>query len=222
VVTYENSSQIYKDFVAAFGNQYRYGAVTGGWARDTRDSLIVTTEGLLTRFTAELAGGGLQYYRLGVNQQVYLPLTRGLTLLLNADFGYASGTGNKPLPFFKNYYAGGPGTVRGYQDYSLGPRDSLGNTLGGTRRVIGNVELLFPVPGAARDNSLRLGAFIDAGQVYGDGEPVDLSEMRYSAGLALAWSSPLGPLRLSYATPLNERPGIDRVQRLQFRFGTAF
>jgi outer membrane protein insertion porin family len=222
VVTYENSSQIYKDFVAAFGNQYRYGAVTGGWARDTRDSLIVTTDGLLTRFTTEVAGGGLQYYRLGFNQQVYWPLSRTLTLLLNADFGYASGTGNKPLPFFKNYYAGGPGSVRGYQDYSLGPRDSLGNSLGGTRRVIGNVELLFPMPGAAQDKSLRLGAFIDGGQVYGDGEPVNLSEMRFSAGLALAWSSPLGPLRLSYATPLNERAGIDRVQRLQLKFGTAF
>jgi len=222
VITYPNSSQIYKDFVAAFGNQYRYGAVTGAWARDTRDSLIVTTDGLLTRFTTEVAGGGLQYYRLGVNQQVYVPLSRNLTLLLNADFGYASGSGNKPLPFFKNYYAGGPGSVRGYQDFSLGPRDSLGNSLGGTRRVIGNAELLFPMPGAAQDKSLRLGAFIDAGQVYGDGEPVDLSEMRYSAGIALAWASPLGPLRLSYATPLNERAGIDRVQRLQLKFGTAF
>jgi outer membrane protein insertion porin family len=112
--------------------------------------------------------------------------------------------------------------VRGYQDFSLGPRDALGNSLGGTRRVIANMELLFPLPGAAQDKSLRLGAFIDAGQVYGADEPVDLSEMRYSAGIGLAWASPLGPLRLSYATPLNERSGFDRVQRLQFKFGTAF
>lgn len=222
VLTFDNSSAIYKDFVAAFGNKYRYGAFTAGWARDTRDSLIVTTDGLLTRFTTELAGGDLQYYRLGVNQQIYWPLSRNLTLLLNADLGYASGTGGKPLPFFKNYYAGGPGTVRGYQDFSLGPRDSLGNSLGGTRRVVGNVELLFPMPGATQDKSLRLGVFVDAGQVYGEGEPVDLAELRYSAGIALAWASPLGPLRLSYATPLNERAGFDRVQRLQLKFGTAF
>jgi outer membrane protein insertion porin family len=222
VITFANSSAIYKDFVAAFGNKYRYGAFTAGWARDSRDSLIVTTDGLLTRFSTELAGGDLQYYRLGVNQQIYWPLNRNLTLFLNADVGYASGTGGKPLPFFKNYYAGGPGTVRGYQDFSLGPRDSLGNSLGGTRRVVGNVELLFPMPGAAQDKSLRLGAFVDAGQVYGEGEPVDLAELRYSAGIALAWASPLGPLRLSYATPLNERAGFDRVQRLQLKFGTAF
>ena len=222
VFTFENSSQIYKDFVAAFGNKYGYGAFTTAWARDTRDSLIVTTDGWLTRLSAELAGGDLQYYRLGFNQQFYWPLSRSLTLFLNADFGYASGSGGKPLPFFKNYYAGGPGTVRGYQDFSLGPRDALDNSLGGTRRVVGNAELLFPMPGAAQDKSLRLGLFIDAGQVYAEGTPVELSELRYSAGLALAWASPLGPLRLSYATPLNEREGFDRVQRLQLKFGTSF
>jgi outer membrane protein insertion porin family len=222
VITFENSAQRYKDFVAAFGNEYRYGAFTAAWARDTRDSLIVTTDGLLTRFSTEVAGGDLQYYRLGINQQFYWPLSRNVTLFLNADVGYASGSGGKPLPFFKNYYVGGPGTVRGYQDFSLGPRDVDGNSLGGTRRVVGNVELLFPMPGAAQDRSLRLGLFVDAGQVYAEGAPVELSELRYSAGLALAWASPLGPLRLSYASPLNEREGFDRVQRLQLKFGTAF
>ena len=222
VTTFETSSAIYKDFVAEFGNQYRYGALTGAWARDTRDSLIVTTDGLLTRFSTELAAGDLQYYRLGINQQFYWPLSRSLTLFFNTDLGYASGRGGKPLPFFKNYYAGGPGTVRGYEDFSLGPRDAEGNSLGGTRRVVGNVELLFPMPGAAQDRSLRLGLFLDAGQVYADGAPVELSEMRTSAGIALSWASPLGPLRLSYASPLNEREGVDRVQRLQFKFGTAF
>jgi len=222
VTTFATSSAIYKDFVADFGNQYRYGAMTAAWARDTRDSLIVTTDGLLTRFSTELAGGDLQYYRLGINQQFYWPLSRTFTLFLNTDLGYASGRGGKPLPFFKNYYAGGPGTVRGYEDFSLGPRDAEGNSLGGTRRVVGNVELLFPMPGAAQDRSLRLGLFLDAGQVYADGAPVELSELRSSAGIALAWASPLGPLRLSYASPINERPGFDRVQRLQFKFGTAF
>lgn len=222
VITFENSAPVYKDFVAAFGNKYRYGAFTAAWARDTRDSLIITTDGLLTKFSAELAQGDLQYYRLGVNQQFFWPLSRSLTLFLNADYGYASGIGGKPLPFFKNYYAGGPGTVRGYQDFSLGPRDVLGNSLGGTRRVIGNVELLFPMPGAAQDKSLRLGAFVDAGQVYADGTPIDLAELRYSTGIALSWASPLGPLRLSYASPLNEREGFDRVQRLQLKFGTTF
>jgi outer membrane protein insertion porin family len=222
VFTFDNSAQVYKDFVATFGNTYRYGALTAAWAHDSRDSLIATTDGSLTRISTEFSGGDLEYYRLGFNQQFYFPLSRTFTLFLNADLGYASGTRGKPLPFFKNFYAGGPGTVRGYDDYSLGPRDEAGNSLGGTRRVVGNVELLFPMPGAARDNSLRLGAFIDAGQVFAEGTPVDLGELRYSAGLALSWASPLGPLRLSYGSPLNERKGFDRVQRLQLKFGTTF
>lgn len=222
VFTFDNSAQVYKDFVATFGNQYRYGALTAAWAHDSRDSLLVTTDGTLTRISTEFAGGDLEYYRLGFNQQFYFPLSRTFTLFLNADLGYASGTDAKPLPFFKNFYAGGPGTVRGYDDYSLGPRDEAGNSLGGTRRVVGNIELLFPMPGAAQDNSLRLAAFIDAGQVYAAGAPVDLGELRYSAGLALSWASPLGPLRISYGSPLNERKGFDRVQRLQLKFGTTF
>ena len=220
--TFANSAFVYRDFEAKFGNQYRYGSLTAAWARDTRDSLIQTTDGNLTRFSGELAGGDLEYYRLGINQQFYWPLSRTFTLFLNGDLGFASGLGGKPLPFFKNYYAGGPGTVRGYDDFSLGPRDPEGNSLGGTRRVIGNVELLFPVPGAAQDKSLRLSLFVDGGQVYGDGEKLSLSELRYSTGVALAWNSPLGPLRLSLAYPINEREGFDRVQRLQFKFGTTF
>jgi outer membrane protein insertion porin family len=221
VFTFPNSAQIYKDFVATFGNEYQYGALTASWSHDTRDSFIVTTDGTLTRISAEAAGGDLQYYRLGFNQQFYWPLTRSLTLFLNGDFGYASGSGGRPLPFFKNYYAGGPGTVRGYEDFSLGPRDSEGNALGGSRRVVGNVELLFPMPGAAQDKSLRVAWFVDAGQVYAQGAKVDLGELRTSTGLALAWASPLGPLRLSIATPLNERED-DRLQRLQLKFGTTF
>jgi outer membrane protein insertion porin family len=222
VQTFENSSLVYKEFVGLFGSEYRYGALSAGWARDTRDSLIVTTAGTLTRLTGEIAFGGLEYYRLGINQQFFFPLSTTFTLLWNVDLGYAKGLGDKPLPFFKNYYAGGPGTVRGFEDFSLGPRDLENNVLGGTRRVVTNLELLFPMPGAAQEKSLRLGAFIDAGQVYAAMQDVDLGLLRSSAGLALSWASPMGPLRLSYATPINEKEGIDRVQRLQFKFGTTF
>jgi outer membrane protein insertion porin family len=126
------------------------------------------------------------------------------------------------LPFFKNYYAGGPGSVRGYRPLSLGPLDPLGNALGGNRRIVGSAEILFPVPGADQDKSLRLGSFIDGGQVYGRDEKLSLAELRYSAGIALSWSSPFGPLRISLGWPLNEKKGIDRVQRLQLTIGTGF
>ncbi len=219
--TFDNSPFAYKDFVANFGNLYTYGAVVGGWARDSRNSLIMTTEGSLSRITGELAAGDLEYYRLSTTQQYYRPLSRKYTLFLNGDIGYAGGLGSKPLPFFKNYYAGGPGSVRGYRPYSLGPKDPDGNALGGNWRLLGNVELLLPVPGAEQDKSLRLSLFLDGGQVYGQHQKISLSELRFSAGLGLSWISPFGPLRISIANPLNAQVG-DRAQRVQLTFGTGF
>ena len=218
---FSNSPFSYVDFVNQFGNKYTYLAGTSGYAHDTRDSLILPTSGTLARGTAELAGGDLEYYRLGYQHQWLYPLSRTYTLFLNGEVGYAAGMGNKPLPFFKNFYAGGPGTVRGYAPYSLGPQDLAGNALGGNRKLIASAEFLFPVPGAGQDKSLRLAAFVDAGQVWGEFQKAALGDLRYSAGLGVAWSSPFGPLRLSFAQPLNEQTG-DRVQRLQFTFGTGF
>jgi outer membrane protein insertion porin family len=219
--TFNNSPVIYLNFVNQFGDNYTYGTGTAGWSLDSRDSVIVPTDGSLIRASAEVAGGDLRFWRLGYQHHWYYPITTKYTLLLNADLGYAKGYGGRPLPFFKNFYAGGPGTVRGFQSHSLGPQDNLGNVLGGNRRVAGTAEIQFPMPGAGQDKSLRLGAFVDAGQVYGEAQKIDLGDLRYAAGLAVFWSSPFGPMRLSFANPLNNKAG-DRVQRLQFSFGTAF
>jgi outer membrane protein insertion porin family len=216
---FANSPLSYIDFVRDFGSQYTYVSGTAGWTRDARDSLILTTAGSLQRLSFELAGGDLQYYRLGYQHRWYTPLTRTLTGHLGVDIGYAGGYNDKPLPFFKNYFAGGPGSVRGYESFSLGPKDELGNSTGGNRKLTGTAEILFPMPGAEQDRSLRLAAFIDGGQVYVD--KMDLGELRYASGIALFWSSPMGPLRLSWAYPLNAKDG-DRKQQLQFTFGTGF
>jgi outer membrane protein insertion porin family len=219
--TFSTSPLQYLSFVSQFGSKYTYGTGSAGWTRDTRDSLIVTTDGTLMRASAELAGGDLRYWRLGYSHQWFYPLTKFYTFAINADLGYAKGFGERPLPFFKNFYAGGPGSVRGFEAFSLGPQDATGNTLGGNRKVSGSAEILFPMPGATQDKSLRLTAFLDGGQVYGEAQKFDFGELRYSAGLGVFWSSPFGPMRLSYANPLNKKPG-DRLQRLQFTFGTAF
>ncbi len=220
--TFTNSAAAYIDFVNQFGSSYAYGAASVGLGHDTRDSAIQTTKGTLARTSFELAGGDIQYYRLNVQYQWFRPLTRTFTLALNGDIGYAHGLGSRPVPFFKNYYVGGPGSVRGFRPFSLGPQDVTGNSLGGTRKLFGSAEVLFPVPGATQDKSLRLAAFLDAGQVFGSTEKWSLSEMRYATGIALSWTSPFGPLKLSLAQPLNEKKGFDRVQRLQFTFGTVF
>jgi len=217
--TFDTSPQQYLDFVSAFGNRYTYASLSAGLSRDTRDSLIQTNSGTFTRASSEIAGGDLQYYRLGFQHQYYRPLSRTYTLFLQGDIGYAEGIGDKPLPFFKNYYAGGPGTVRGYSPYSLGPLDINGGALGGNRRLTGSAEFLFPMPGAGQDRSLRLAWFVDAGNVFLN--TYELNELRYSAGLGFFWSSPFGPLRLSFAQPLNAK-ATDHIQRLQFTFGTGF
>lgn len=218
---FDTSPASYVSFVNQFGNTYTYAAATAGWARDSRDSLILPRSGSLQKVGGEVGMGDLQYYRASYQHQYFRPLTRTFTLYLNGDLGYASGLGGRPLPFFKNYYAGGPGSVRGYNFSALGPQDGLGNVLGGTRRVVGSAELLFPVPGAAQDKSLRLAVFLDGGQVFGAAQKIALGDLRYATGLALSWNSPFGPLRLSIAQPLNET-ATDRVQRLQFTFGTGF
>jgi len=221
LTTFSDSPAQYLSFVNDFGSEYRYGALTTGWQRDTRDSVILTTAGNFMRASAELAGGDLRYYRLNYQHSWYYPLSRDYTLMLRGDLGYAGGLDDRPLPFFKAFFVGGPDSVRGYEAFSLGPRDVNGNSIGGRTKVVGSAEFLFPMPGAAREQSLRLAAFLDGGQVYGQGQKVELSELRYSAGVALSWLSPFGPLRLSIGHPLNREPG-DEVQRLQFTFGTGF
>jgi outer membrane protein insertion porin family len=221
LTTFANSPLQYINFTNQFGNEYRYGALTGGWQRDTRDSILVPTSGTFMRTGLELAGGDLRYYRLGYQYQWFYPLTRAYTVSLRADLGYAGGLDDRPVPFFKAYFAGGPETVRGYRPFSLGPRDLNNNAIGGNTKVVGSAEFLFPMPGASAEQSLRLAAFIDAGQVYAENAKVDLGELRYSAGIGLQWLSPFGPLRLSLAQPLNARDA-DEAQRLQFTFGTGF
>jgi outer membrane protein insertion porin family len=99
------------------------------------------------------------------------------------------------------------------------PDGSLGDPLGGTRRVNFSVEGLVPLPGA--DRTLRALAFVDGGQVWGKTDPVNFGDLRYSAGLGVAWISPIGPLKLSYSYPLNRKP-FDRIERFQFQIGTGF
>lgn len=220
--TNPNSPVAYTNFVNQFGNSYSYVSATAGWMRDTRDSALIPTRGHTAKAAIEVAGGDLQYYRGSLAAQWFHPLSRTFTLAIGGDFGYVNGAGGKPVPFFKNFYAGGPGSVRGYESFSLGPQDAASNVLGGTRKLVGSAEVHFPMPGAGADKSLRLSAFLDAGQVYGENEKFSISDLRYSMGVGLSWVSPFGPLRLSLAQPLNEKSGIDRIERLQFTFGSAF
>ena len=220
----DSSPPIYHDFVNVFGSVTNSYILSAGWARDTRDNILFPTRGLLQSALAEwgMPFGDLSYYKLNYLIQWFTPLPANLVMMLRGDVGYGGGIGDKPLPFFKAYYAGGVGSVRGYETASLGPQDSQGNTIGGRRKIVGNAEMFFPMPGMkAGDQSVRLSLFADVGQIYDNGSQPEFESFRYSAGAGLAWNSPVGPLKFSYGYPLNKKPG-DRLQRFQFQVGTVF
>jgi outer membrane protein insertion porin family len=221
---YQGSPAIYYDFARTFGYSTNSYILSAGWSRDTRDSILFPTYGTLQTAYAEYAFpfGNLYYYKTGYLIQWFTPLPLNTVLMLRSDLGYGGGLGGKPLPFFKAYYAGGVGSVRGYETASLGPQDLAGNALGGRQKIVGNAELFFPVPGMkAGDQSVRLSVFADAGQIYDNGFEPNLESFRYSAGAGLAWNSPIGPLKFSYGYPLNAGPH-DKIQRFQFQVGTVF
>ena len=219
-----NSPQRNIDFVEKFGKSTINIPMTVNWRRDGRDSAIWTTSGTTQRVAAEvgLPGGDLTYYKLSYDLRWYFPLTDIFTLMLNGELGYGGGYNGKELPFFKNYFAGGNTSVRGYNISSLGPRDANNRTLGGNKRAVGSIEVLFPMPGMKNDRSVRPSIFLDAGSVWGPGGVIPQQEgLRYSAGVAVMWVSPMGPLKISIAQPLNTHPG-DNLQRFQFQFGQQF
>ncbi|GAB2839476.1 outer membrane protein assembly factor BamA [Pseudoduganella ginsengisoli] len=197
--------------------------LTAAWARDSRDSAITPTIGMYQRVNLELDfAGRSKYYRAVYEHQWYKPLHPKVTLALRGEIDYGHGIGDHPYPVFKNFYAGGIGSVRGYLSSSLGIVDpTFGDAQGGASRLIGNAELQMPFPGSGQDRSLRWFGFLDGGQVYQEGQRMRASELRYSTGLGLSWISPVGPLKLSYAKPLNAKPG-DRLERFQFQMGTGF
>jgi len=195
---------------------------TIGWSRDNRDSALVPTAGRYTRVNLDYAAlGDARFLRANLQGQQYVQITRAFTYGVNAEIGYGKGLGGRPYPIFKNFYGGGLGTVRGFDQGSLGPVDVTGAFIGGNRRFNLNNELYLPVPGAGADRTLRIFLYADAGNVWGENEKVTFSSLRASAGLGVSWISPVGPLKLSYGTPIRKQPE-DRIQRLQFQIGTAF
>jgi outer membrane protein insertion porin family len=212
----------YVNYVNTFGGSNTTVLGTLGWGRDTRDSAIYTTEGTVQHAYMEVALPvmDMRYYKLNYDHQWFYPLFTNWTLMTNGMAGVGGGYGGKQMPFFKNFYAGGTGSVRGYQANSLGPRDATNLALGGTRRVVGSLELMTPIPGV-KDKSVRLSAFFDAGAVYGPGDLPGSSGIRASTGAAVTWLSPMGPLKFSYGVPLNGQPQ-DMLQKFQFTLGSMF
>ena len=197
--------------------------LTVGWSRDRRDSALAPNSGRLQRANAEWSpAGDVRYVRATYQFQEFIPLTKQFTAAFNAELGVGASAGDKSYPVFKNFYGGGLGSVRGFEQGSLGPLDATGTVLGGTRKLNLNAEILSPFPGAGNDRTLRMFAFIDAGSIGGpDGVNANAGSLRSSVGVGVSWISPVGPLRLAFAKPIKKFEG-DKIQTMQFQIGTSF
>ena len=219
-----SAPQRYLEFIAEFGATTNTLRGNVSFSRDTRDSLTWPTKGWLNEVGFELGvpPGDLTYYRTTFQSQAFWTPQRisWLTFMVNGEIGYANGYRGHDLPFFKNFYAGGVGSVRAFETATLGPRDTNGDVLGGNRRFVLNLEALFPMPGY-KEKNLRLATFLDVGNVWGIDEKLRPIDLRASAGLAVSWDSPVGPLRFSFGTPVRSKPD-DKIERFQFQLGKIF
>ncbi|MCF8160714.1 MAG: outer membrane protein assembly factor BamA [Polaromonas sp.] len=213
-----------------YANEYGYSSValplTVGWARDSRDSALAPTNGRFQRANAEWSfAGDAKFLRATYQFQQYVPLSKQFTAAFNTEVGLGSAFGDRSFPVFKNFYGGGLGSVRGFEQGSLGPQDASGTVLGGSRKLNVNMEILAPFPGAGNDRTLRMYGFWDLGMVGGPDEGLainaDANQLRSSMGVGISWISPVGPLRLAFAKPLRQFDN-DRIQNVQFQIGTSF
>ncbi|MBW7926308.1 MAG: outer membrane protein assembly factor BamA, partial [Burkholderiaceae bacterium] len=214
-----NIPAYYLQYAERFGYTSSAIPLTIGWARDSRDSAIAPTTGRYQRVAGELGvAGDARYARGNYQYQQFLPLNNKFTLAFNGEIGWGKGFGGRPFPVFKHFYSGGLGSVRGFDQGTLGPRDVTGASIGGPKKVTLNAEVITPFPGAGNDRSLRLFGFVDVGNVFGDDEKFRAGDLRASAGVGLSWISPIGPLRMAAAYPVRKFAG-DRIQKLQFQIG---
>jgi outer membrane protein insertion porin family len=227
------SSRQINDFINQQGSAFWTYSQGISWVHDTFNRAIFPNNGGQQRLSGVvmIPGSDLEYYKVGYRHQHYFPLAKDFTFKLNGEIGYGGGYGNtKALPFFDNYFAGGTGSVRGFKNNTLGPRDSNGYPLGGSTKIIGNAELFFPVPFMSETKSVRLGTFFDVGSLN---DSFSVNNMKYSAGISGEWLSPFGALSVSAAYPVNrgtytfnngttDITAKDQTQFFQFNFGQNF
>lgn len=221
------------NFIKEHGSIFHEGKVMAAYDHSSYDRAIFPTKGFAQSLNAEVdfpaSSGSLSFYKAGYNTRWYFPLYKHFILHTYTDLGYGNGFGNTDeLPFFKNYYAGGIGSVRGFEAYSLGPVDSNNNPMGGNILADASVGLIVPSPWNDR---LRPTIFVDAGNTFntfGDSDPdafnFKFDELRASTGLQIEWRSPIGPLLVfAIAHPIySKNKDVDHKKLFDFNVGASF
>jgi outer membrane protein insertion porin family len=229
VKTVTESSQQFKDFVADNGDTFEAYKLNLSWTRDSRNRFLFPSAGSLMTVGTEVAtpAGNLQFFKLSYRHKLFVPLSESVTFTAGGElaYGHSYGKTSGNLPPFERYYAGGARTVRGFRASTLGPKenaDGTGDPVGGNARVVGNLELILPGPFGENSQSIRVGAFLDAGNVYDtDREKVDLGQLRYATGVSLYWMTPVGAMTFTLAKALNAKDG-DSPEGFQFNLGTLY
>jgi outer membrane protein insertion porin family len=211
------------NFINTNGDTYTNYKFNTGWSHDTRDRAMFPTKGVVHTIGAEVAipMSDLTFYKINYQQRWYIPVTKRYVMMFKGDVGYGDQYGDTEYPFFENYTAGGPRSIRGFKENTLGPDDSNGYAIGGNLKVLGTAELIFPPPFFEDVKSWRLGLFLDVGNVYGIREDFNAGDLRYSVGLSATWYSPIGGLTFSLGKALNAKDNDD-TQMFQFTIGATF
>ena len=218
------SSSEVTDFIDEYGDSFKSLTLSTSFAHDTRNRRIFPSEGGLRQISAEtkVPGSQLEFYKVNLALEQFVPLTKLFVFQTKMDVGYGDGYGDfSQLPFFENFFAGGVRSVRGYEDNSLGPRDSQNDAIGGSFKTTATGQIVFPPPFLTDNNAVRLSLFYDVGNVFPGAEDWSASDLRMSVGLGATWLSPVGPLAVSIAQPFNDQSG-DKIQQFQFTLGAGF
>jgi outer membrane protein insertion porin family len=226
--TYSQTAREVEEYIAKEGDSFLNWKLTAGWSDNRLNRGFFPSRGYAQGASVEVAipGSDLTYFRANYNNRFYKPLDDEETwiLALRGRVGYGDSWGDNDYPFFKNYYAGGLRSVRGFANNSLGPLDSNKDSFGGNLVLTGSAEFIFPMPFLADKSAWRSLVFMDAGNVYdtvSSDDDVDLGDLRYSVGVGVSWLTPIGPLSVSLGVPLNDKSDDD-TEVFQFALGQTF
>jgi outer membrane protein insertion porin family len=226
ITTSEDTAVEITDFVEQYGNSNTVLRWTSSYIHDTRNRTVFAEKGnyQIISFAPTVPGSDLTYWKLTYNGKFYTPFIGDSVLNFRTNLGVTDAYGkeeNAVVPFYDKFYAGGFSTVRGFEQNTLSPKGSTGTAIGGDLKTVFNLEWIFPMPFVEDTGNMRLSAFYDVGNVYATPEDFEAKELRTAAGIAFVWLSPVGPLTLSYAKPIDYQDG-DSLQEFQFNVGAGF
>ena len=196
---------------------------TVSWSKNTLNNYLYPTEGVSNSVIGgvSLPLGDYRYFNLGASHTSYAPVNETVTLKLTGDFNLAKGYSSKELPFYKRYFGGGSGSVRGFGNKTLGPTYPNGKAKGGEIALLGSANLITPAFFFDNNEKMRMSAFVDAGNIFEKSSNIELGDIRMSAGFGFAYLSPIGSIGAFISTPILKKDG-DVIEDFGFSLGTGF